>query len=480
MTADGDTPHEPGSHSFKHVFTPKHVGSLEDYYILEGVLGEGSFGTILKGRAKDGPTFCMKDEGNCAEDEEVEAPLRAIKTVSSDVKPYRFEREVMIQRELDHPNVAKLYEVFKDKIKFYLVLELCTGGELFERIVEAGGAFSEGMGARYVTQLLHAVNYLHNHHFVHRDLKPENLLLQNKAEDAPLKVIDFGCARSFTPGQAMTTGIGTPLYLAPQVLFGSYNEKCDIWSCGAITYVLLSGVAPFMGPDENAIYERIKSGSFDFDEMEDITEEAMDIITQMLTMDPDVRPSAKTLLDHAWLGCHSAEGGSGFTKDIILRLRAFKAASQFKKVALSLAAQLERDEDIQELQSTFITLDTDSSGSLTYTEIADGLTSHGVSLPSDLSELLSAVDTDGSGSIDYTEFIASTLTRRQYLREEVLWASFRTFDLDGDGKISREEFAQVVAMSDKEDIAKIFEEADLNGDDQIDFQELCCMMRKAN
>eukprot|EP00415_Alexandrium_ostenfeldii_P001180 UN1180 len=132
------------------------------------------------------------------------------------------------------------------------------------------------------------------------------------------------------------------------------------------------------------------------------------------------------------------------------------------------------------MQDTFIALDENGDGMLTYAEIIEGMKSHGISVPDDFAEVLSTVDTDGSGAIDYTEFIASTLSRKQYLREEVLWNIFRTFDLDGDGKIQQQEFEQVVTLSDHDDIIRMFQEADISKDGQIDFSEFCGVMRETS
>jgi len=461
--------------AFKHVFTKENPGRIDDYYKVDRkkMLGEGSYGQVVRG-----------------EDKNTKA-VRAIKAI--DIKkisdPKRFEDEIKIQQALDHPNIVKLFEVFKDAKRIYLVMEICSGGELFDRIVEEaekhdGRAFTEPQVAEYMQQILGAMQYLHSHSFVHRDIKPENFLMQNKEETAAIKVIDFGLAKSWAPGSPpMTTKAGTPYYVAPQVLLsGGYDNKCDIWSCGVIAYILLCGYPPFYGDRDEDILKAVKSGKFDFPspDWDDVSKVGKDLITNMLTMDPVRRPTAEALLAHDWL---RTKPGAGDTIDAKLnlgaRLRRFHGVAKLKKVALTLIAQQLKDEDIEELSKTFKTLDMNNDGTLTPQEVRDGMARHNIEVPADLEAVMRAVDSDGSGVIDYSEFIAATLTSKQYARTEVMWSAFRTFDLDGDGKITKEELAKVLQEnSDSQLIGQMISEVDGDHDGEIDFDEFCEMMKK--
>ena len=145
---------------------------------------------------------------------------------------------------MDHPNILKLNEVFQDDAKFYVVTELCLGGELFEQIVKRQ-SFSENDAAYIMEQILSSINYCHLNNICHRDLKPENILIE---EGDSVKVIDFGTAQTFTSDKGMHNILGTPYYMAPEIFAKSgYNEKCDIWSVGVIMYILLTGRPPFYG-----------------------------------------------------------------------------------------------------------------------------------------------------------------------------------------------------------------------------------------
>mmetsp|Transcript_168031 Transcript_168031/g.297702 ORF Transcript_168031/g.297702 Transcript_168031/m.297702 type:complete len:499 (+) Transcript_168031:99-1595(+) len=478
--AEARGPDRSGTLHFKHVFTHTNPGRIDDYYDMDRkLLGEGSYGQVVK--AKDKNT-------------NVQRAIKAIDTSKiSDAK--RFEDEVAIQQMLDHPNIVKLFEVFKDAKRVYLVMELCTGGELFDRILEEaerhgveGQAFDERGAANYMQQILGAMRYLHDNCFVHRDIKPENFLLQNRTRESPIKVIDFGLAKRFdkTKDPPMKTKAGTPYYVAPQVLMGSYDEKCDIWSCGVIAYILLCGYPPFYGDKDEDILRRVRRGDFEFPspDWDEISAPGKDIIEKMLTMVPEDRPTAGEILEHRWLREHADKPTGGIAKNLGDKLRVFRGVSKLKKVALTLIAQQLNEKDIEELKQTFQILDKNRDGTLTAQEIKEGMRQHKVSLPEDLEESLRLIDTDGSGVIDYTEFIAATMSTKQYLKEEVVWSAFRTFDKDGDGKITRAELMSILkddALTQEQlegQIDQMMKEVDLNNDGSISYHEFLTMMQK--
>ena len=161
------------------------------------------------------------------------------------------KREIDILKEVHHPNIIQLVEVHEDEKYLHLVTELCTGGELFDRIIakteSPEGHFSERDAAKIVRCILDAIAYCHDvKGIVHRDLKPENFLFKDPSENAPIKIIDFGLSRYETQvGTMMKTKVGTPYYVAPEVLGREYTKSCDIWSIGVIAYILLCGYPPF-------------------------------------------------------------------------------------------------------------------------------------------------------------------------------------------------------------------------------------------
>lgn len=183
---------------------------------------------------------------------------------------------------LDHPNIVKLYEIYQDQKNIYLITEYLEGGEVFDLILKTKH-FNENIAAKIMKQLLSAVAYCHNKQIVHRDLKPENLLLV-KPDSFDIKVIDFGLSRTFTPEKNMYSKMGTPFYIAPEVLKKKYNEKCDIWSCGVILYILLCGNPPFNGKNDQAIFDSIALGyvSFQGVEWKNVSNQAKIFIKKLL------------------------------------------------------------------------------------------------------------------------------------------------------------------------------------------------------
>jgi len=175
-----------------------------------------------------------------------------------------------------------------------LITEYCNGGELFERVKTMNG-FTEKIAAFYMKQIISAVVHCHAQNIVHRDLKPENILFDSKKQSANVKVIDFGTSRRFDPSKKLTKTLGTPYYIAPEVLHKNYNEKCDVWSLGVILYIMLCGYPPFNGRNEKEILKRVETGIFSFDpeEWANISTEAKTLINKMLILDPSKRISAQ-------------------------------------------------------------------------------------------------------------------------------------------------------------------------------------------
>jgi calcium-dependent protein kinase len=217
----------------------------------------------------------------------------------------QLKREAAILLTLDHPNLIKAYVAYEDAQCLHIVTELCTGGELMERLTSKA-RFDETRAAKVLWQILLAVDYLHKHGICHRDLKPTNFLFTSPHKDAPLKLIDFGLANRFKSqlGVDMKSTVGTPYYVAPEVLSGgSYGPQCDIWSIGVIMYWLLSGSLPFAGSTANDVFKHVRMATPSFSEAvwREIDDDAMSLVMSLLAKIPTSRPSAARALKNRWL-----------------------------------------------------------------------------------------------------------------------------------------------------------------------------------
>jgi len=451
-------------------FVIDNAGSITDQYELEkNNIGVGSYGIVRKARNKRTGQW------------------RAAKSISK-VKLKKhidtFKREIAIMKRMDHPHIIKLFESFEDPKNIHLVMELCAGGELFDMITSSG-CFTEVQAAALAQQIVKACCYMHENRFAHRDLKPENFLFKTKdsIDNNLLKIVDFGFACHFMPGVPMKTKAGTAHYVAPQVLTGSYNHLCDMWSVGVIIYVMLCGYPPFGGRNDAEVLSKVKLGKYEFahKDWRNISEDAKNLIRSLLKYDPRQRWDAAQALNHVWLKNRAPKATRvSLQTNWVDNIRHFHSQCRLKKAALHIIAGQLNEKDIRALRDTFMALDGDGNGLLTAAEIKDGLLASGMKEPHDLHEIMEGIDSDGNGVIDYTEFLAATLDQRKYLHEDVCRTAFRLFDRDGDGRISHAELKAFMTQNDDasaECVADLLREVDRNGDGVIDFEEFMHMMR---
>jgi len=270
---------------------------IRDVYEFAQELGQGEFSVVIKGVHKEtGEDFAIK----CIE--------------KHDVDTTRLQTEVDILTQVEHPHIISLKEVYDTPDTLYLVMELISGGELFDKITEIG-AYSEKTAAELVRNIVSAVEYLHSMDIAHRDLKPTNLLLKDSEDLTNVKIADFGLSKILGENTMMQTACGTPIYVAPEVLTGeSYEREVDMWSIGVITYILLCGFPPFFddGSNMDKLFDQILNGDFDYPDeyWEDVSDEAKDFIDNLLIVEPHLRYTATLALDHPWL--------SGYAPDVEL------------------------------------------------------------------------------------------------------------------------------------------------------------------
>lgn len=383
--------------------------------------------------------------------------IRAIKRIKKDHKNAKsldsLLKDVEVLKTLDHPNIIKVYEFYQDEQAFYIVTDLCSGGELFEQIIKEKN-FNERKAAELMRQMLSAMAYCHEKGLVHCDLKPENVMFESQANNNLVKIIDFGNSSFIKNEEKLTNKFGTVYYVAPEVLKCSYNEKCDVWSLGVILYVILSGKPPFDGVNDQAILKKVFEGKYSMDgpNWEGISEDAKDLITKMLTYDYNQRISAKQCLEHKWIKEVGKAEDSKLKQPIgrraLRNLKTFKAQSSLSEAILYFVVnQVTSKEDKEDLMNTFMALDTDNDGKLTRDDLIKAYVKMGedpTAVEKTIDEILSNIDKSEKGYIDYTEYLTASMSKRRLFNEERLTAAFNLFDEKGQGFITTEDFMGIL------------------------------------
>ncbi|KAK4789518.1 hypothetical protein SAY86_016822 [Trapa natans] len=446
--------------------------NFKELYILGRKLGQGQFGTtylcIEKATRKE---FACKSIAK-----------RKLLT-EDDVEDVR--REVQIMHHLSgHTNIISIKGAYEDAVAVYLVMEFCAGGELFDRIIQRGH-YTERKAAELTRTIVGVVEACHSLGVMHRDLKPENFLLVSKEEDSLLKTIDFGLSIFFKPGEKFVDVVGSPYYVAPEVLKKRYGPEADVWSAGVILYILLSGVPPFWAENEQGIFEEVLHGELDFsaDPWPSISESAKDLVRKMLIRDPTKRPSAHEVLCHPWIQIDGVAPDKPLDSAVLSRLKQFSAMNKLKKMALRIIAESLSEEEIAGLKEMFKMIDADNSGQITFEELKTGLKRAGANLKeSEIYDLMQAADVDNSGTIDYGEFIAAMLHLNKIEREDHLFAAFSYFDKDGSGFITADELQQACEEFGIVDVRleEMIQDIDQDNDGRIDYNEFVTMMHKGN
>ncbi|CAA7016613.1 unnamed protein product [Microthlaspi erraticum] len=446
--------------------------NIRDLYTLSRKLGQGQFGTTyLCTEIATGVDYACKS-------------ISKRKLISKeDVEDVR--REIQIMHHLaGHGNIVTIKGAFEDSLYVHIVMELCAGGELFDRIIQRGH-YSERKAAELTKIIVGVVEACHSLGVMHRDLKPENFLLVNKDDDFSLKAIDFGLSVFFKPGQIFTDVVGSPYYVAPEVLLKRYGPEADVWTAGVILYILLSGVPPFWAETQQGIFDAVLKGYIDFesDPWPVISDSAKDLIRRMLSSKPAERLTAHEVLRHPWICENGVAPDRALDPAVLSRLKQFSAMNKLKKMALKVIAESLSEEEIAGLREMFQAMDTDNSGAITFDELKAGLRKYGSTLKdTEIHDLMDAADVDNSGTIDYSEFIAATIHLNKLEREEHLVAAFQYFDKDGSGYITIDELQQACVEHSMTDVflEDIIKEVDQNNDGKIDYGEFVEMMQKGN
>ncbi|KAF6168112.1 hypothetical protein GIB67_011497 [Kingdonia uniflora] len=446
------------------------LDDVKSFYTLGEELGRGQFGITY---------LCTENlTGNLYACKSISKRKLISKSDKEDIK-----REILIMKHLTgQNNIVEFKGAYEDKQSVHLVMELCAGGELFDRIITKGH-YSERAAATLCRAIVNVVHICHFMGVMHRDLKPENFLLSSKEERAILKATDFGLSVFIEEGKLYHDIVGSAYYVAPEVLRRSYGKEIDIWSAGVILYILLSGVPPFWAETENGIFDAIIEGEIDFESppWPSISNSAKDLVRKMLTKDPKKRITSAEVLAHPWIREDGEASDKPIDSAVLCRMKQFRAMNKLKKLALKVIAENLSEEEIKGLKQTFTSIDTDKSGTITYEELKKGMALIGTKLSeAEVKQLMDAADVDGNGTLDYLEFITATMHRHRLERDDHLYKAFQYFDKDNSGFITRDELRTAMkdhAMGDEGSIMDIISEVDTDNDGRINYEEFCTMMR---
>ncbi|CAN4118732.1 unnamed protein product [Withania somnifera] len=445
------------------------TGNLKEIYSLGRKLGQGQFGTTF---------LCI--EKSCGKQYACKSIAKRKLTTEEDIEDVR--REIQIMHHLaGQPSVVQIVGAYEDAVAVHVVMELCAGGELFDRILQRGH-YSEKKAAELARVIVGVVEACHSLGVMHRDLKPENFLFADQQEESPLKAIDFGLSMFFKPGEIFTDVVGSPYYVAPEVLRKRYGFECDIWSAGVIIYILLSGVPPFWEETEQGIFEQVLTGELDFasEPWPAISESAKDLVRKMLVRDPKKRLTAHEVLCHPWVRIGGVAPDKPLDCAVLSRLNQFSAMNKLKKIAIRVIAESLSGEEIAGLKEMFKMIDADNSGQITLEELKTGLERVGANLKdSEIVSLMQAADIDNSGTIDYGEFIAAMLHLNKIQKEDHMYAAFSYFDEDGSGYITQDELQKACDKFGLSNIPieELMGEVDQDNDGRIDYSEFVAMMQ---
>lgn len=414
--------------------------------------------------------------------------LRAVKMCRKDlvgqVELQTILQEAEITKKLDHPNVIRMYEMFEDQRRYYICMEFCEGGDLFDLITKVA-MLSEDQACQILRQVLSVVSYCHEMGIAHRDLKPENVLLEEKGKDLFIKIVDFGSAAKFEPGRSISGTVGTSYYIAPEVLKGQYTEVCDEWSVGVIMHILLAGKPPFDGRDDHEILANVRRGQFSLDipELQNASREALDMLRRLLSP-ANTRLPAKEALQHPWFHQqNTTQIAHSRVQNVMKNLKTFGKEQKLKEaVRTFIATQLLTAQDTKELRAVFQSIDTNGDGKLSRQELLAEYekTMSTEEAKNEVNAIMEKVDTDGSGFIDYTEFLRAAVDMRKMLNTGTLASAFAVFDTDGSGRISAEELRKALGneVDSEANVWKdIIKEVDQNGDGEIDLAEFTALLK---
>ena len=451
-------------------------------YIFEKQIGRGYFGTVnivIPKNDSNKRYACKSINKHKLSVSKIQNVLREIETLSL----------------VDHPNIVKFYETYNDKNNFHIIMELCTGGDLFTHVANSE-FFTEKDACHLIFKITSAIVHCHSLGIVHRDLKPENILFENKLKFSDIKLIDFGLSRKYLNDDDLHSVVGSPFYVAPEVLEGNYDEKCDVWSIGIIAYCLLNGSPPFVSDKKAKIFEQIKKAkvTFPIDKFALISNEAKQFILKALTRNPKKRPNAVQLLQEKWLEeeFHEDINPAKLNVKILNNIVNFHKPFRFTQRVVEMIIRTMSSKELKKFKDIFNALDTKKTGLIASNDFMNELNKLELNVNESkikkvgtkrYDRYLKNVDKDSDLTyINFTSFIAAVINKDEIENKPRLYDAFNMLDTNKTGHLTifsiQKAFERTGKKTTIEEIKEMFEEIGLEENESINFDEFCAIVTK--
>ena len=399
-------------------------------------------------------------------------------------------KEVNLLIKMDHPNIVKIFEFYNGEKEYYLIMEYCEGGELFDKIVKSN--LTEIQCAYIMYQILSAVNYCHKMKIIHRDLKPENILIK-KDEDGfyRVKVCDFGTSKAFKIGDTEKQLVGSAYYIAPEVIQKKYNLKCDLWSCGVIMFVLLTKKPPFGGRNDAIIMQNIQIGKYKEQLLDEYSPYAKELVALLLEKNIKKRINAEQALNHPWFDVFKCKDiltdiqDKDTIKRFIENLKNYKRGSIIQETALAFLVHNYPDlDEVVNACKLFGQIDKNGKGKITLNDFIEGLNKIlKKNMEEDAKKIFENLDEYSSGYLEYEMFIRAAINKKIFLTEDTLKFTFNFFDKENTKKITSESILKIFEESIKKDenvkieLENMIKEASPNENLEMDFDNFTEFMK---
>ena len=401
--------------------------------------------------------------------------------------------EVQLLIKVDHQNIVKIFEFYSGEKEYYLVMEYCSGGELFDTIIKS--RLTEIQCAYIMYQIISAINYCHKMKIIHRDLKPENILIKKDEEGFyRVKICDFGTSQAFKIGDIQNKRVGSAYYIAPEVIQKKYNSKCDMWSCGVVMFVLLTQKVPFRGKEENSILQNVLVGQYKSQLLDNYLPYAKDLVGKLLERDIKKRINAETALNHPWFDVFKSKEilndiqHKEMIKRFVNNLKNYRRTSLIQETALTYLVHNYPDLDqVVNACKLFGKIDINGNGKITLIDLTNGLCKllKNKNMEEDAKRIFENLDVEGTNYLYYEEFIKAAVDKKIFLDEEALKLTFSFFDKEKKGVITFDSILNIFKDSTKKDdninleeeLKKLINEMNLSSNNlSIDFSSFSQLM----